>query len=140
MDVGGLIGSILANPVGITERVLDETYGRLAESNAFGDVTDLAPEEIVATALGSWLARKFVGDQPEAGPSAAEQVTADRDRMLAAALGACLCWGRDPGCPVCAGAGTPGWAVPHRELFDLFVDPAVNARARAAGAGAEPEE
>lgn len=43
---------------------------------------------------------------------------------LAAALGACyLCWGKDPGCPVCHGTGRPGTAIPDKQLFARFVAP-----------------
>jgi hypothetical protein len=45
---------------------------------------------------------------------------------LARALGACpLCFGDAPDCPVCAGAGAPGWAVPEPSLFSVFVLPAL---------------
>lgn len=48
-----------------------------------------------------------------------------RNDELAAALGACyLCWGEDPGCPVCGGKGRPGHFAPDRQLFDRHATPA----------------
>ena len=45
---------------------------------------------------------------------------------LAAALGACPdCWGADPVCARCGGAGGPGAFVPHPGLFREIVLPAV---------------
>lgn len=44
--------------------------------------------------------------------------------MLAAALGACTCWGQ-AGCPACGGAGRPGHAAPDRALFRALVVPAL---------------
>jgi hypothetical protein len=49
----------------------------------------------------------------------------ERNDQLAAALGAChLCWGEDPGCPLCGGDGGPGAAPPDRRLFVRLVVPA----------------
>jgi hypothetical protein len=47
-------------------------------------------------------------------------------RRLAAALGACArCWGDDPRCRECGGAGTSGFFDPDPELFEWYVVPAV---------------
>jgi hypothetical protein len=107
------------NPVAVADRVLDEVHNQLSQRHALGD-PNLPPEEVVATALGGWLARKFAGDSAEA----------DRNRILAAALGACACWGQDPGCRVCASAGAPGWTMPHRDLYAHYVRPAMIAMTR----------
>jgi hypothetical protein len=130
MDVSELLGSILLNPMGIAERVLDEVYSQLSQRNAFGDLDDLPPEDLVATVVGTWVARKFVGDVPAGNPGE-DPVPADRNQVVAAALGACPCWGQDPDCRLCAGAGAPGWVMPHRDLFAHYVDPAVKAFTRA---------
>jgi hypothetical protein len=50
-----------------------------------------------------------------------------RNSLLAAALGACECWGDVDGCEICRGEGTPGWCRPDRRLFARFVRPAVRA-------------
>ena len=45
---------------------------------------------------------------------------------VAAALGACArCWGDDPRCSACGGAGTSGFFAPDPALFDYYVAPAV---------------
>jgi hypothetical protein len=49
-----------------------------------------------------------------------------RNDALAAALGTCyLCWGEDPGCPTCAGRGTPGWNNVDPHAYRRLVAPAV---------------
>jgi len=63
-----------------------------------------------------------------------EQLREQNDR-LAWGLGACyLCWGRDPACPVCGGAGRPGSTLPDRELFGQLVVPAVRRLYQSQGA------
>ena len=49
----------------------------------------------------------------------------ERNDLLASALGACyLCWGADPGCPICRGGGSPGFERPDALLFHQLVGPA----------------
>jgi hypothetical protein len=53
---------------------------------------------------------------------------------LASAFGSCyLCWGADPSCPVCQGAGRPGFYRPDEVLLKQLVAPALR-RLRADGA------
>jgi hypothetical protein len=60
------------------------------------------------------------------GSLSADQVAlADRDVLLAAALGACECWGEEPACPSCSGDGGVGWVPPDPALYDEYVKPAV---------------
>jgi hypothetical protein len=54
-----------------------------------------------------------------------DRFAADTTLVLAAALGACDCWGMVADCSVCAGAGTSGWTEPDVELFREFVGPAL---------------
>jgi len=49
----------------------------------------------------------------------------ERDQALAAALGACDCWGEDIRCHICQGEGGPGWLLPDRQLFATYVFPAL---------------
>lgn len=49
----------------------------------------------------------------------------ERNSALAAALGACTCFGHDDECEECAGEGTPGWAMPRQEEFAEYVRPAL---------------
>lgn len=62
----------------------------------------------------------------------------ERNDVLAVALGAChLCFGRDPGCAECGGAGGPGASAPDPGAFRDYVVPAVR-RVRAAVRPAAP--
>ncbi|MCP2341529.1 hypothetical protein [Actinomadura rupiterrae] len=62
-----------------------------------------------------------------------------RNDALAAAAGSCyLCWGEDPGCPVCAGRGRPGWHPPERWAYRRYLAPAHGRFVRAAAARARP--
>lgn len=100
--VEALVMQVLPDPMGFAERLLNELAGRLA--NAPGaDGTQVVPGH----------------------ESAAHESLADRDVLLAAALGACDCWGEDPGCPGCGGRGSPGWEPPDPELYAEYVAPAV---------------
>ena len=104
--VEDLLMKALADPVGLAERLL----GDLAERLASGSPA-VAPVVVPGYAY-----------------QAHESLT-DRNVLLAAALGACECWGEDGGCRDCAGAGAPGWIPPDPELFAEYVVPAVR-RAR----------
>lgn len=67
--------------------------------------------------------------------SLARQVSsmAEHAEMLACALGACPeCWGGDPDCRQCTGAGTPGFFLPDEDCFEHFVQPVLDRRERIA--------
>jgi hypothetical protein len=49
-----------------------------------------------------------------------------RNSMVAAALGACDCWGERANCPLCNGVGSPGWLPPDENLFEIYVRPVVH--------------
>jgi hypothetical protein len=43
---------------------------------------------------------------------------------LSGALGSCdNCWGEDPSCDKCRGAGTAGWGAVNKRLFNIYVRP-----------------
>ena len=66
------------------------------------------------------------GDQLPTLESEAATSAFQRLPELAGALGACrLCLGESLDCPVCGGAGAPGWNVPEPELFEAMVVPAL---------------
>jgi hypothetical protein len=46
-----------------------------------------------------------------------------RNAFVAAALGACECWGFDSGCRFCHGRGEPGFREPNVEAFTALVVP-----------------
>lgn len=49
-----------------------------------------------------------------------------RSEVFARAVGACnACWGGDPECPNCHGAGVPGAFAIDQELFERFIAPAL---------------
>jgi hypothetical protein len=98
-----LLMRVLPDPMGFLERATTELAGRLA--------TPAAP-----------AAEPTLID---VDPVPADQVLADQVVLLAGALGACDCFGQAPGCPVCSGAGRPGWVEPDADLYREYVEPAV---------------
>jgi hypothetical protein len=131
-----LLKLVVADPAGLIDRVLGRAAGQLAHDGVVADGGDEPPVDVIASALGDRLARMIAGDDDRAragdsGWLAHYQELLDRNSALAAALGACDCWGQDRGCPVCGGAGTPGWASPDERLFAAYVPPAVSAGRRA---------
>jgi hypothetical protein len=101
-SIESLLFQVLPDPMGFAERVLGELAERL----------DVTPPGEGATVIPTY-------------ESDAHEALVDRDLLLAAALGACDCWGEDPGCPTCGGRGTPGWMPPDPELYADYVEPAV---------------
>jgi hypothetical protein len=62
-----------------------------------------------------------------------------RSEKLALALGACpVCWGEDPVCLQCEGAGQAGWTQPDPAAFAVAVEPALRKRASAGAADSAP--
>lgn len=45
-----------------------------------------------------------------------------QNQALAAACGACTCWGH-PRCRICRGEGGSGWRDPDPEMFRRFIEP-----------------
>jgi hypothetical protein len=101
-DLERLLVRVLPDPMGFAERVFQELVGRLAvDSPADGPPMTAA-----------------------SGEPTVQEVLADRNVLLAAALGACTCWGQDPNCPLCLGEGSAGWTQPDRRLYQEYVEPA----------------
>jgi hypothetical protein len=97
-----LLVQVLPDPMGFTERVLGELAQRLTAPVAGGEPSVVPGFE-----------------------SAAHDVLVDRNVLLAAALGACDCWGEQPSCPECGGQGAAGWIPPDPDLYGEYVAPAV---------------
>jgi hypothetical protein len=115
--VEALLMKVLPDPMGFAERVLGELAERLGT----------APP----------------GDGPTVVPSyeaAAHAALVDRNLLLAAALGACDCWGEIVGCPRCSGQGVAGWMPPDPELYGEYVAPAVRRTSPDPPADAKPAE
>lgn len=124
-EIAALVGRILPDPNGFVQRLLDQAVTR------WGGPVPGAPggEPIEASAR----LRADGGDEPD-GRSAQ---LVGMSSLLAAALGACDCWGLQPRCPACDGAGSSGWVDPDLELFQEFVGPAA-ARLTASGFDDDP--
>jgi hypothetical protein len=152
LDPNGLLERVMADPFALCARVLEQVLERLASEYAVG-ADEQAPEQSIALALGDRLADMLVETTTAANGSSQSVGAAgppltdpleelfERDCALAAALGACDCWGELARCPICHGAGTPGWALPDRQLFAEYVHPALRALTKrdagSAGAGEE---
>ncbi|MEU8365253.1 hypothetical protein AB0C27_55485 [Nonomuraea sp. NPDC048882] len=115
--VEALLVKALPDPMGFAERVLGELAERIAT---------VPPSDGPAIVKGH--------------ESAAYQALVDRNVLLAAALGACECWGEDAGCPGCGGEGAAGWVPPDPELYAEYVVPAVRRISSAGPADASPAE
>jgi hypothetical protein len=133
-----LTGGLPLDAVGMVRRVGQRVVGQLMSEGLLSDDAGASPEEVIATALGNWLTRTLRNEQspiPTLGETAPELAlgavdltgSAERNSLLAAALGACDCWGDDPSCPFCDGSGTSGWMPPDRQLFADLVEPAITA-------------
>jgi hypothetical protein len=112
-DVQALLERVLPDPGGFAARLLQQAitqYGPVAEPvpTAFYAAEDVTLREDV-----------IVADQ-----WAADQPPVDINIVLAAALGACECWGMEADCDLCQGQGSAGWTQPGPELFEEFVRPA----------------
>ena len=113
-EVQALLERLLPDPRGFAGRLLQQAatqYGLLAEPAA----TAFYAAEDVTT----------FGDVIVADQWAADQAPIDTNIVLAAALGACECWGLRAGCSLCRGQGSAGWTRPDPELFEEFVRPAI---------------
>lgn len=109
-QVEALLERVLPDPTGFAERVFQQMVDRLATELPGGD-----------------------GPGPGAtNGSIAHDALADRNVLLAAAVGACDCWGQNPNCAICSGEGSAGWVEPDARLYAEFVEPAVQ-RSRSAG-------
>jgi hypothetical protein len=159
MDFNSLLGRTVFDPFALAERVLQQVQDQLAHDETFTGFTGAKPpDELLAIALGNRLARMIAKEEPLVGSDrstvgrrddelADYEELVDRDNLLAAALGACVCWGQRAECPICNGAGTPGWALPDEQLYTVYVRPAVIAAtthhgsvaATASGAGDRKE-
>jgi hypothetical protein len=106
-DVTALLERVLPDPAGFAERLVQQVVTRWAA----GDQMSAGPV--------------VVQGEAETEDADIDGSAADTTLVLAAALGACDCWGVAADCPVCAGAGTSGWTEPDVELFREFVGPAL---------------
>jgi len=123
-DVMALLTQVLADPSAFAERLAEQAVTRFAHG----------PDG------AGRLDGDRVVDAERVVDAAGFTTRSDNDNniLLAAALGACECWGAEITCPDCGGAGAAGWTEPDVALFQKFVGPAVERLSAAdvdAGAG-----
>jgi hypothetical protein len=139
MNLGMLLERAMADPLALANRILEQALDQLAREGALAADPSRRPEELIATAVGS---RVVATESPPVVPDGPPPLHGQGDRLvryedlldrnsaLAAALGACDCWGEQLGCRYCGGAGQPGWVPPDRQLFVSYVYPAMRAAKR----------
>lgn len=113
-EIQALLERVRPDPTGFAQRLLVQVMAR------FGDVPEPDPTIYYAENDDPAIT---VPVEPVFYPG--PEVEVDTNMVLAAALGACRCWGLRADCQVCAGRGCTGWATPDRELFDELIQPAV---------------
>lgn len=143
--------TMISDPSAFLQKVMEQTLIKspnLFETLAAQDegareatVIDILSDRLAAM-LEAEEPRKSTRDEcPERNLSpdmlAWYEELATRNAALAAALGACDCWGQAE-CTVCHGTGGPGWTLPDKHLFSYFVRPALDVlnRQRASRNGA----
>jgi hypothetical protein len=125
------------DPIALVERVCRQILEQLTHEQASASNGDAPAEELITAALATRLAEMIVGDGSVGEENIGAQTylgealfsheeVVERVSELAAALGACECWGEYVDCPTCAGAGGPGWTYPDKRLFARYVHPAVS--------------
>lgn len=125
------------DPATLIAKVIEraaEKCGHLPGMAAAQALGDDALAELLSTQLLTYLGLhgnsgapaqdtdKNKGDEP----TWSEMLLA-KNRRIARAIGACECWGEARGCNTCGGFGRPGWALPEKPQFDVFVRPALRA-------------
>ena len=138
-NVGLVLERLMVDPSALVERVVQPVMEQLWRDGAATDDSATPPDLLIATALGNRLARVVASEQlpaPAGLPASSARPEHDlahyeelieRNSVLAAALGACDCWGEQFDCALCDGAGAPGWVLPDRRMFANYVYPAVRA-------------
>jgi hypothetical protein len=123
-EVQALLERVLPDPSGFTQRLLMQAMALWGQSASPGASAFHPGGDGFGTA----------GAAQQTGTSATvitpdqvivDETPIDTNVLLAAALGACECWGLRRDCRLCGGQGFAGWAQPDPELFDEFVKPAV---------------
>ena len=111
-----LLERVLPDPAGFAQRLALQAitqWGQFAEPPASAFYTATETEDVT---VGDIV---ITPDQPD------DETPVDINILLAAALGACECWGLQANCDLCHGQGSSGWTQPDPELFEEFVKPAI---------------
>jgi hypothetical protein len=121
-----LLQRVLPDPSGFAERLVEQALGWVAEQSRTGEAVTGAPHRDRDD-------RTIVVE-----PEPSRQAPPEFNELLAAALGACECWGDDTSCRRCSGHGGSGWLEPDADLFQMFVGPAVERLSTTHGRGVVP--
>jgi hypothetical protein len=116
-EVQALLEQVLPDPAGYAQRLalqLMTRWGLSARSTDGATDSSTTAQDITRGAM------IITPDQPSR-----HERPVDTNLLLAAALGACECWGLQADCESCRGYGSSGWTQPHPELFEEFVQPAI---------------
>jgi hypothetical protein len=123
-EVQALLEHVLPDPSGFAQRLLLQLMSQFGESGAPGAGSYGSAANAFYTAATHEDATTsniiITPEQPDVGEG-----LAGTNVLLAAALGACECWGLRADCDVCRGYGSAGWTEPVPELFYEFVGPAI---------------
>ena len=153
MDTAAILQRIMADPSNFLDQILSPVAHELGYDPSHLDGGEYSPEDLIAAAVGNRLAQFLSPESPV--PVNGEGLTdlstrhdqlQARNSALAAALGACDCWGEDPGCGICHGVGRSGSVLPDPRLFAIYVRPAIrtlraaNANTTVAAAAASRHE
>jgi hypothetical protein len=151
----GVLGRVSLDTSVIMDRVFAQLAQRVASQGIPPEFAGMSPEDLIASAAADWIGRMLLpgADEPiEVRSSVAPDrepalpgydELLERNAELAAALGACECWGDDEDCPDCYGEGGSGWLRPDRRLYAHYVHQAVKRlppapRRRPVGRGVAP--
>jgi hypothetical protein len=123
-EVQALLVRVLPDPSGFAQRLLLQLMGQFGQSAEPGaGAFNSSARAFYTAATGEDVTAPDIVITPEQ-PGADEALTSTH-LLLAAALGACECWGLQADCDVCRGYGSAGWTEPVPELFYEFVGPAI---------------
>jgi hypothetical protein len=128
-DLGAALPDLLAQSLGddpMAEQLVGALRRRQAtEQLGAAETAEVADAEVADAEVADVLDRLYREVEELRG----------RNRVLADALGACpRCWGEERDCPRCRGRGRPGGRLPDGQLFNEYVEPAVERHLHAAGA------
>lgn len=117
-QVEALLDRVLPDPKGFADRVFQQMVERLSSDVPGGETLGAVASHVQTD----------------------HDALADRNVLLAAAVGACDCWGQEPDCPFCSGEGSAGWTVPDSRLYAEYVEPAVMRSTEGKSAGNNPPD
>jgi hypothetical protein len=126
-DVQALLERVLPDPSGFAQRLLLQLmtqFGESADPGA-GSYGSAASAFYTASTREDATTGNIIITPEQPGAGEGDEGLASTNVLLAAALGACECWGLRAECDRCQGQGWAGWAEPVPELFYEFVGPAI---------------